>query len=106
MSKPKEILEFIHEFSKFGKPVVTAFTCGNCYWFAHILHTRFPDSKIVMLPVEGHFVTKINEKLYDIEGNVTTKYKNSPKDDWEEYKLIEPEHSKQIERDCILKTTI
>ena len=57
-----------------------------------------------MLPVEGHFVTRIGGKLYDIEGNVTKKYKDSPQENWEEYRLVEPGHAGRIERDCISKT--
>ena len=38
MTGNSEILAFIREFSKFGKPVVTAFTQGNCYWCPHPAH--------------------------------------------------------------------
>lgn len=38
---------------------------GNCYWFAHILCTRFPYLEIIYLPVQGHFVAgRIEDRLY------------------------------------------
>lgn len=41
---------------------------GNCYWFAHILTTRFPELKIYYLPIEGHFVAGKDELYFDAAG--------------------------------------
>ena len=46
---------------------------GNCYYFAAILQKRFPDSTICYLPIEGHFVTKIDKNYYDWSGKVELK---------------------------------
>lgn len=45
---------------------------GNCYWFAHILHSRFPYLKIYYLPVLGHFVAGSEERneYYDWTGSL------------------------------------
>ena len=100
----KEILEFIKEFSFFGKQVRECFTRGNCYWFAFILHERF-GGDIMYNDVEGHFACRIKRKLYDITGCCDNLYYDSWTK-WENYKKIETSHSKGIIRDCILKEKI
>lgn len=46
---------------------------GNCYWFAHILVSRFPNLKIYYLPVTGHFVAGDGENFYDSTGLIEVK---------------------------------
>lgn len=73
----RDVYVFINRFRHTGfdeRVIIETFTCGCCYWFAHILHTRFSDSSIVYDPVYNHFVTKIGDKLFDITGDVTDKY--------------------------------
>lgn len=45
---------------------------GNCYWFAHILCSRFHSLEMVFLPIEGHFVAGDikNNAYYDWTGKV------------------------------------
>ena len=43
---------------------------GNCYWFAHILVSRFPRLKIYYLPIEGHFVAGDSINFYDSTGRI------------------------------------
>lgn len=70
------VLDFINHFHKSSPTdeITKIFTEGCCYWFAHILHSRFPNSVIMYDPVINHFVTKIDERLYDITGDVTEQY--------------------------------
>lgn len=77
--------------------VDTVFTNGCCYWFAVILHCRFPDSTLMYDQVENHFVTQIQGRLYDITGDVTEKYQVKPWDALDDELL-----KKRIVRDCIL----
>ena len=100
----KEILDFINEFSFFGKQVRECFTRGNCYWFAFILHERF-GGDIMYNDVEGHFACRIKRKLYDITGCCDNLYYDSWTK-WENYKKVETSHSKGIIRDCILKEKV
>lgn len=67
---------FISRFHKNTKSddITEVFTNGCCYWFAHILCTRF-KGRIMYDPVVGHFVAKIGGRLYDITGDVTEEYK-------------------------------
>lgn len=74
------ILDFIAIFSTPSNRVL--FTEVACYWFAHILHTRFSNSYIVYDPHRVHFATKINNKIYDITGIIED---DSEYIDWDEY---------------------
>lgn len=46
-------------------------TSGNCYYFAIILKSRFPDGQIYYDVVNGHFIFKYNNNFYDWNGVVT-----------------------------------
>lgn len=103
-----EVGEFIKSFHHFEHDVTATFTMGCCYWFAVIMHERFPNSTIKIAEtrirsqeevdemkrlgfpdfankVEEcclHFITEIDGREYDITGDVTGKYKSVP---WDEY---------------------
>ena len=79
------------------KDVDDVFQKGCCYWFSVILHTRFPNSRIMYDQVSNHFVTEIDDRLYDITGDVTEKYDVVP---WEEY--TDTLHKSRVIRDCIM----
>lgn len=74
-TKREAVLFFINDFKKFNNNSVLedTFTRGYCYYFALILRERF-DGTILYDRGEGHFVTKIGNYLYDINGDVTGKY--------------------------------
>lgn len=93
------IINFIEGFTKYNKEViVNLFTNGYCYWFAHILKTRF-NGVIVMDKYGDHFMTKINDRIYDITGCVDcTSYII-----FDEYKEIDPLHYNRLIRDCVNK---
>ncbi len=114
----KEVINFINLFQ--CEQTIDLFTQGLCYWFAHILHTRFPyklffhedgltneASTIVYNAVEGHFMTKIGKRLYDIRGDVTSLYASSEclehLIDFESLKLTDPPYYGRILQYCVLK---
>ena len=67
--------KFIYHFHNLGDTDInTVFSRGCCYWFAHILHSRFPDSRIMYDQIANHFAVKIDGRLYDITGDVTDLY--------------------------------
>ena len=72
---------------------------GNCYWFAHILKTRFPFLEIYYLPIEGHFVCGDGENFYDWTGVVKLQELPILLDD---IQLIDSLWYDRIVRDCIL----
>lgn len=101
-----KVLDFIEIFNEKGdnRGVIECFTCGCCYWFAHILFTRFlwetDRIDIVYDEVENHFGCRINDEVYDITGNVTNEYY------WESWKIVANRDSllaDRILRDCIRK---
>lgn len=94
----KEVLEFISRFTLDGKydQVIEAFSFGCCYWFAFILHIRFP-AELMYDEVANHFAAEINGVLYDITGDITGKYDMKPWKDVDDELL-----RSRIIRDCIL----
>lgn len=96
--------EFIESFkSGFDKKEIEdCFLYGNCWYFSLILMNRFEslNPEVYYDPVMNHFVTKIEDKFYDISGEVSN---NNKYESWVEFKKKEPNIVKQIENDCILK---
>lgn len=71
------VQEFIaRRFQSFGAQVIDCFTAGNCYWFAHILCTEFPELKMYYIVDEGHFVAGDDRSniYYDITGKKSLQY--------------------------------
>lgn len=75
------------------------FTSGACYWFARTLYERFKkESPTIMYSQEdNHFGTRIGDDIYDITGNVTSKYNWIRWCDFDD--CLE---RKRIVRDCIM----
>ena len=98
MSSHDDVLRFIRRFH--GSE--TAFTSGCCYWFAHILASRFVDGEIVLAVVENHFVFRFGGRLYDVTGDVTSSYWDSALVAWDEMDGYDSLQKERITRDCIL----
>lgn len=70
-----KVLRFIKKFQNEG--TIKVFTEGCCCWFAFILDKRFNNGygdHIMIDYVANHFGCEINNKVYDITGDVTHKY--------------------------------
>ena len=73
---------------------------GNCYYFAIILKDRFPEGKIFYDIINGHFVFKYQDNVYDWNGIY-----NSEEEflvDWENFDEYDSLLKKRIIRDCVL----
>ena len=97
--------EFIKSFKKgFNESAIEAcFSKGNCWFFTTILRDRFHylNPEIYYHPIDNHFVTKILDKLYDINGEIEDDIdKYVP---WEDYKLLDELETNRIMEYCILK---
>lgn len=66
------------------------FTNGYSYWFAVILSERFMSGHILYDPKSEHFVTEIDDRLYDIRGDVTEQYQDVKEWYSEEYCMEVP----------------
>lgn len=90
----EEILRFIEVFRSPSNSIL--FSEEACYWFAIILHQRFPNSTIVYNPDIVHFATKIYNRVYDISGIV-----NHEEDyvEWEDYQ----EDDRHLIEECCIK---
>lgn len=98
MYSQAEILGFIKHFER----ARDCFTDGCCYWFGHILQARF-GARLFYLYEEGHFVSEINGRFYDVTGDVTEQYGQRPMLPWNEIESLDGNWYKQIVRDCVLK---
>lgn len=93
-----EVLDFIKHFQNEG--TISTFMEGCCYWFAHILKSRFVFGKIMYEPIIGHFLYELDGVCYDITGKVDRSSLHLY--DWNTYE-INSSHRKRILHDCILK---
>lgn len=89
-----EIIEFIHR--RF--PDDSHWVSGNCFYFASILYTRFPNSEIWYDIINNHFVCKIGNEFYDWNGI----YKRNNLIKWDDYAELDKTHFNRIVRDCIM----
>jgi len=101
MMDNQPILRFISRF----KGSADVFLHGCCYWFAHILENQFllkqkEKPKIKYEPVEGHFITRIRGRLYDIRGDVTELYEDKNLYDMERLLKDDPKLYFRLMRDC------
>ena len=90
------VIDFIEGFSE----ARNLFLNGYCYWFAAILANRF-RGEVWYLPIENHFVCRIDGFYYDITGKVQPDgviYR------WSEYP--DEIEKKRIIRDCVNKEKI
>lgn len=103
MTKHELILNFIGQYQKFGPEVVDCFTCGMCYHFVQILEARFGFYNTCALydPIVGHFALKIEDRIYDITGDITDQEHKWYR--WSDYEKFDPLERRRIFHHCILK---
>lgn len=93
MSSPaeSEILAFIANF----REATDTFLNGGCYWFAQMLSVRFGGDTLYD-PVVGHFIQRIDGRLYDVRGDVTPQFGDKELIEWATYAEQEPDHYHRI----------
>ena len=102
-TKPEVILNYIKQFRDFGPEIVNLFSNGMCWQFSIILRDRFGYyNPIAYDPVANHFALWIDDRIYDITGDITDdpQYKFVF---WDTYKFQDTKEMQRIYRDCILK---
>lgn len=75
---------------------------GNCYFFAVILKTRFPDGDIYYDTIDGHFVFKLDGEFYDFEGCINSFHDINAVIKWDDFEDYDSLWKCRIVRDCIL----
>lgn len=68
MEQTDKVIDFIRKHFPNADSSDANWLKGNCYYFALILHDRFLSSEIYYDVIHGHFVTLINNCLYDASG--------------------------------------
>lgn len=74
---------------------------GNCYYFAVILKTRFPEGKILYDVVGGHFVFSLKNKKYDWSGIVINN-EYSKYIEWDKFEDYDSKQLRSVIEGCIL----
>lgn len=92
-----EVLEFIRR--RFSKDC--NWTTGNCYYFAIILKTRFPEGKIVYEAMDGHFIFKYKENYYDWYG-IYNPVERKVFIHWDDFEEFDALWKQRIVRDCVM----
>ena len=90
------VLNFIKQFQT--KETIALFKNGMCYYFFTILKARFPQAICMYDETEGHFVAEIDDRFYDITGDVTNLYNPVS---WEFYDMSSAKNN--IIKNCIFK---
>jgi len=93
-----EVLEFIHRRFKND----CDWTTGNCYYFAVILKSRFPEGDIVYDTVRGHFMFMICGRYFDYFGVVNIESDCDKIIPWSSFDSYDKYQKDIIRRDCIL----
>lgn len=72
---------------------------GNCYYFAQILKTRFPQGVIFYDIINGHFIFLYNSKYYDWSGEI---HPNEFLVEWDKFDEYDSLQKQRIIRDCVI----
>ncbi|TVO70899.1 hypothetical protein FHP88_15710 [Sedimenticola selenatireducens] len=70
MQQHFKILQVISAIRQSYREAVIVYLNGGCYQFFLILKAIFPDAKPFYDGIEGHVVTKIGSRFYDITGEI------------------------------------
>ena len=90
-----EILEFIKR--RFS--VDCNWTTGNCYYFAIILLSRFPEGAVYYDVINGHFIFKCDDHYYDWTGIIEP---DGYLVEWNKFDEYDSLLKQRIMRDCLL----
>lgn len=67
----KKIIDFLYELRSADDTILNIFMNGSCYRLCKILLCMYPDATPLYSLREGHWVTKIGNKHYDIGGQIS-----------------------------------
>ena len=100
-NKHELVLDFIRQFRQLGAE--NCFFNGMCWHFTLILRARFGyDYPVVYDEIANHFATEIDDRIYDITGDITnnTSYRWKY---WASFQYKDLRLTERIRRDCIYK---
>ena len=87
----------VEDFIRRRFPIDCHWLDGNCYFFAIILMTRFPQAMLWYNQIEGHFLVSIEGTFYDWTGAVEPNWNEITAWDW-----VDERRKERIVRDCIM----
>lgn len=75
---------------------------GNCFFFAKILQSRFQNGIVLYDVIDGHFVLKIGDLMYDWRGLVEDDGQRHEYVEWDKFAEYDSLQKARIVRDCIM----
>ena len=72
--KVMDINKFLKELRDSSERIYSIYTKGSCYRLFSILSTIFPNAVPYWSDMDNHAITKIDNKFYDIGGEITLSY--------------------------------
>lgn len=72
--KEPEILKFLKELRNADATIPRIFLEGSCFRLCKILQIIYPEAIPMYSQKDGHWVTKIQEEYYDINGMLSKEY--------------------------------
>lgn len=69
-----KIKNFIKQLRESDELVIKIFNNGSCYKLTKILKSIYPEAKALYSREDGHWLTKIENRYYDIGGEVNEDY--------------------------------
>ena len=72
--KHQKILKFLQELKSADATIPRIFLEGSCFRLYRILEVLFPEAEPLYSDRDGHWITKIDEEYYDINGRLSYGY--------------------------------
>lgn len=74
MNKEESIVEFLRELRESADEIYAIYLNGSCYRLYKMLSCFFPEAEPYWSDRDNHCITKIEDKFYDIGGEVHKDY--------------------------------
>ena len=79
------IIKFLKELKYSHESMSKIFTEGSCFRLCLILKTIYPNAQPLYSKIDGHWITEIDGKFYDIHGEINRRFvENHAYEKWEE----------------------
>lgn len=73
-NEKKKILNFLRELKASDETIARIFLKGSCFRLYKILKVIYPQAQALYSHSDGHWIVKIDEYYYDINGKISEKY--------------------------------
>lgn len=72
--RKEQILQFLRELKASDEKIIKIYMYGSCFRLYKILKVLYPQAQALYSHSDGHWITKIDNYYYDINGKISEKY--------------------------------